>query len=186
MSMKLRKLGLQNEQGIAFKKIYELYCANDCPRFKLDGFSSSPSPGVVSLPIGLPSPVSSIDEPLQAVLSAYSQSSSQLNTVVPSRKRRLSESDTQGVSERPRNRPYDPRPQTASDPLSIPSALFDAYSTTPLDGWFEQSFELPNVFDGGSGDGLTGFDFELGTFPDDPDVQFGLHTGEFFSLAPRH
>ncbi|KAG6867491.1 hypothetical protein C0993_002162 [Termitomyces sp. T159_Od127] len=142
-------------------------------RPRLDGLSSFPSPNIVSLSIGLPSPVSSIDEPLQAASPSYPQSPSQPTLNVPSRKRRLSESDTQDISESPRNRQYGPHPQTASDPISIPSALFDAYSTTPFDGWFEQSFELPNVFEGG--DDLPGFDFELGTFPD-ADFQFGLHT----------
>ncbi|KAG6883160.1 hypothetical protein C0992_009528, partial [Termitomyces sp. T32_za158] len=127
-----------------------------------DGLSPSSSPKTVSSPIGLPSPVPSTVEPLSPPSSSHPTPSA------PIRKRRLSDSGTQGARTPDPPRPV-PHTQTASDALSIPSALFDDYSSTPFDGWFEQSFELPNVFDGtggggggGGGGDLTGFDFEFG------------------------
>ncbi|KAG6901149.1 hypothetical protein C0995_016450 [Termitomyces sp. Mi166 len=148
-------------------------------RARLDELSSS-SFEVSPFPTGLPSPVSSIiDEPLQAAEPFDLSSSSQPTLIVPSRRRRSLESDTEDeIPRRPGNLPHGPHSQAVSDPFKLPmsSALFDAYST-PFDGWFEESFDLPKVFDGGT-DALTGFDFELGTFPD---VDYeSLHAGEFF------
>ncbi|KAG6871899.1 hypothetical protein C0995_015193 [Termitomyces sp. Mi166 len=141
-------------------------------RARLDELSSS-SFEVSSLPTGLPSPVSSIDEPLQAVEPSDMSASSQPALSVPSRKRQLSESDTQDeVLRRPRNLPIGLHLQAGSDPFK----LFDAYST-PFDGWFEQGFDLPNVLDGGT-DALKGFNFELGTFPD-VDSESHLHAEPF-------
>ncbi|KNZ75013.1 Mating-type protein beta1-1 [Termitomyces sp. J132] len=143
-------------------------------RARLDELSSSSSPKISPLPTGLPSPVPSIDGPSEATEPSNLSSSSQPAPTVPSHKRRLSESDVRGALKRPRNLPHGPRLQAVSDPLSMTSALFDAYST-PFDSWFEQNFDLSNVIDG-DGDDLTGFDFEIGSFPD-ADVEFGLHAG---------
>lgn len=59
-----------------------------------------------------------------------------------SRKRRLSDADTQGAPKRPRNLPVGPRLHAVSDPLPMSSALVEASS---FDDWFKVNFDLPSL-----------------------------------------
>ncbi|KAG5638549.1 hypothetical protein DXG03_004102 [Asterophora parasitica] len=57
-----------------------------------------------------------------------------------SRKRRLSDADSQGVPKRPRGLAVGPRMHAVSDPLPMSSALIEASS---IDGWFNAHFGIP-------------------------------------------
>ncbi|KAG5647785.1 hypothetical protein DXG03_008508 [Asterophora parasitica] len=131
-----------------------------------------------AFPIGLPSPVHLVDEPLQAVVDGESNptvSSVPTAAPAPSRKRRLSDSDGQGLPKRPRNLPVGPRLQAVSDPLPLSSALFDV---SAFDGWFQQNFDLQDSALNVGEISPSGFDVELGNLPDfEHDSQSGSSNG---------
>ncbi|KAG5640411.1 hypothetical protein DXG03_008747 [Asterophora parasitica] len=119
-----------------------------------------------AFPIGLPPPAPSVDGPLQAVLGAASNpaaSSVPAAVPAPSRKRRSSDSDGQGLPKRPRNLPVGPRLQAVSDPLPLASALFDV---SAFDGWFQQNFDFQDSALNEGEISPSGFDVELGNLPD--------------------
>nr|QQL12050.1 mating-type protein HD1.1 [Hypsizygus marmoreus] len=99
------------------------------------------STSVIPFPTGLPSPASSVDEPLRTTNEhATPAASTPESTPRLNRKRRLSDADGQGAPKRPHNLPVGPRVQAVSDPLPLSSALFDA---SAFDGWFNQQFDIP-------------------------------------------
>ncbi|KAF5384831.1 hypothetical protein D9615_001300 [Tricholomella constricta] len=125
-------------------------------RSRLD--ASTPPPQEITFSIGLPSPASSLDEPLQTLIEAAPSAV----PTRPNRKRRLSDSDGQGAPKRPRNLPVGPRLQSVSDPLPLSSALFDA---SAFDGWFLQHFDFQAAPNAGT-ISPSGFDVELGNLSD--------------------
>ncbi|KAG6815913.1 hypothetical protein H0H87_010316 [Tephrocybe sp. NHM501043] len=113
-----------------------------------------------SIHIGLPSPATSIDEPLQAVEPLISLSAASPPPVVPSRKRRLSESDGQGLPKRPHNLSAATRLHAVSDPRSLSSNLL--FDESSFDGWFQQTFGEPEIGEISP----SGFSIELGSLSD--------------------
>ncbi|KAG6910538.1 hypothetical protein DXG01_009957 [Tephrocybe rancida] len=109
-------------------------------RCRFDPPSSSPK--ATSIPLGLPSPAASVDEPLLAVESLIPYLPPSI-PVTSGRKRRLSESDGQSAPKRPRNIAPGPRLQTVSDPLPLSSNFL--FGESSFDGWFQQAFDRPEI-----------------------------------------
>ncbi|KAG6901151.1 hypothetical protein C0995_016452 [Termitomyces sp. Mi166 len=105
-----------------------------------------PSSESVTLPTGLPSPTPSVDESLRATEPTEPIEPPSLLSFSPalaSRKRRLSESDSQGVPKRPHHLPVGPRLQTVSGPVPLSNNLLS--DETSFDDWFQQIFDRPEV-----------------------------------------
>ncbi|KAG5722854.1 hypothetical protein E4T56_gene6014 [Termitomyces sp. T112] len=94
--------------------------------------AESPPPAAT----GLPSPTPSSHESLRRSVSPLPSSSDFIPLPTISRKRRLSESDGQGASKRPRGAPVASQSHVVPDPLPMPpSTSFDS-QVSDLDNWF--------------------------------------------------
>ncbi|KAG6899020.1 hypothetical protein C0993_001722 [Termitomyces sp. T159_Od127] len=105
--------------------------------------STPPFKGV-AIPLGLPSPASSVDEPLCDAEPANLPSSPPSAPTLAGKKRRLSESGGQGTSKRRCHHLHnEPRLQIVSDPSPISNKL--SFDETSFDGWFQQLFDCPET-----------------------------------------
>ncbi|KAG5353674.1 hypothetical protein C0989_003811 [Termitomyces sp. Mn162] len=125
-------------------------------RLRLEASLSSPESGVFLL--GLPSPAPSIDESPQAIEPNTVPSLPSPASVPASRKRHLSESDSQVVPKRPCHLPAGVRSQVVSNPLPLSNTNLLSDETS-FDGWFQQIFDHPEA-------GPSGFSVELGKLSD--------------------
>lgn len=100
----------------------------------------------------LPSPAPSLNEHLPPT-DPGSFSTSYVDSAAPvSRKRRLSDADSQGAPKRPRNILSGPRLHSVSDPLPSSSAL---------SAWFENHFGIPSTVTADDPNVSLPFDVEL-------------------------
>ncbi|KAG6863994.1 hypothetical protein C0991_001272 [Blastosporella zonata] len=173
----------------------EAFDSSFCSESRIAKRSRLNAPSTPS-PAGLPSPASSIDEPLQPPSPPTLQPPSSptlqplpsLTLQVPpsvtvlGRKRRLSESDGQGAPKRPRNIPASPRLQAVSDPMSLSSNLL--FDDSFFDGWFQQTFDIPE----GGEISPSGFSVELGNLSDfdcDTPAETRSATPEYTEQGPE-
>ncbi|KAG5349159.1 hypothetical protein C0989_005508, partial [Termitomyces sp. Mn162] len=124
--------------------------------------AESPPPAAT----GLPSPTPSSHESLRRSVSPLPSSSDFIPLPTISRKRRLSASDGQGASKRPRGAPAASRSHVQSDPRPMPSSTSFGLEVSDLDNWFNAQLGIMNPVNFDSLDESQGLDFDFYTYPE--------------------